>query len=102
MTSQLSYLIAQQRQAEFVSHAEDARPVSEEAPAYPPLCAHGMSSVSERGYALALGRLRRLTVERQPPILITSIESNVPCPHTCIADSWARSCPSCASMPPRR
>ena len=26
---------------------------------YPPLCAHGMNSLTDRGYDLALGRLRR-------------------------------------------
>jgi hypothetical protein len=30
-----------------------------EAPGYPPLCAHGMNSLTDRGYELALGRLRR-------------------------------------------
>jgi hypothetical protein len=30
-----------------------------EAPGYPPLCAHGMNSLTDRGYDLALGRLRR-------------------------------------------
>ena len=134
MTSQLNYLIAQQRQAELVSRAEQARlaksrlarrsaprwdptqaggrspslapatpprvhmnasyPTPEgvdpkeldeqvegmydrglateeprpapphagalaEAPGYPPLCAHGMNSLTDSGYDLALGRLRR-------------------------------------------
>ena len=30
-----------------------------EAPGYPPLCAHGMNSLTDRGYDLALRRLRR-------------------------------------------
>jgi hypothetical protein len=30
-----------------------------EAPGYPPLCAHGMNSLTDRGYDVALGRLRR-------------------------------------------
>ena len=30
-----------------------------EAFGYPPLCAHGMNSFTDRGYALALARLRR-------------------------------------------
>lgn len=30
-----------------------------EAAGYPPLCAHGMNSLTDRGYDLALGRLRR-------------------------------------------
>ena len=30
-----------------------------EASGYPPLCAHGMNSFTDRGYDLALGRLRR-------------------------------------------
>ena len=135
MTSQLNYLIAQQRQAELVSRAEQARLASEarrasgigttpgrlasgrplpfacggdaarvlmnasypthegvdpreldelvegmydrglateeprpapphagplaEAPGYPPLCAHGMNSLTDRGYDHALARLRR-------------------------------------------
>ena len=29
-----------------------------ETPAYPPLCAHGMNSLTDRGYDLALERLR--------------------------------------------
>jgi hypothetical protein len=77
MTSQLNYLIAQQRQAELLAHAERARLAGEarvarepraapphagaltEAPGYPPLCAHGMNSLTDRGYDRALGRLRR-------------------------------------------
>jgi len=73
MTSQLSYLIAQWRQAELVSRAERARLASEARRArsasaplwdparsggYPPLCAHGMNSLTDRGYDVALGRLR--------------------------------------------
>jgi GNAT superfamily N-acetyltransferase len=34
------------------------RPLAE-APGYPPLCAHGMNSLTDRGYDLALRRLRR-------------------------------------------
>lgn len=30
-----------------------------EVPGYPPLCAHGMNSLTDRGYELALRRLRR-------------------------------------------
>jgi hypothetical protein len=30
-----------------------------EAPGHPPLCAHGMNSLTDRGCDLALGRLRR-------------------------------------------
>ena len=30
-----------------------------EAPGYPPLCAHGMNSLTDRGYDHALARLRR-------------------------------------------
>ncbi len=30
-----------------------------EAAGYPPLCVHGMNSLTDRGYDLALGRLRR-------------------------------------------
>ena len=30
-----------------------------EVPGYPPLCAHGMNSLTDRGYELALGRLCR-------------------------------------------
>jgi len=30
-----------------------------EPPGYPPLCAHGMNSLTDRGYDLALARLRR-------------------------------------------
>jgi hypothetical protein len=36
----------------------DAGPLAE-ARGYPPLCAHGMSSLTDRGYDLALGRLHR-------------------------------------------
>jgi hypothetical protein len=36
----------------------DAGPLAE-APGYPPLCAHGMNSFVDRGYDLALARLRR-------------------------------------------
>ena len=58
-----------------------------EAPGYPPLCAHGMNSLTDRGYdARPRAAAPRLTVERQPPIHITSMERNHPCPHTCIAD----------------
>ena len=76
MTSRLSYLIAQQRQAELVSRAEQARLASEarvargeprpatphagllaEVSGYPRLCAHGMNSLTDRGYDLALRRL---------------------------------------------
>jgi hypothetical protein len=82
MTSQLNSLIAQQSQAEPVSRrANPARQVEEmydrglahekprrapfhagalaEAAGYPPLCAHGMNSLTDTGYDLALGRLRR-------------------------------------------
>ena len=34
------------------------RPLGE-ARGYPPLCAHGMNSFADRGYDLALARLRR-------------------------------------------
>ena len=30
-----------------------------EAPGYPPLCAHGMNSLTDRGYDQALARLHR-------------------------------------------
>ena len=35
-----------------------ARPLGE-ALGYPPICAHGMNSFTDRGYDLALARLRR-------------------------------------------
>ena len=38
--------------------APHARPLAE-APRYPPLCVHGMNSLSDSGYDLALARLRR-------------------------------------------
>lgn len=44
---------------------EESRPASPhggalaEAAGYPPLCAHGMNSLTDRGYDLAIGRLRR-------------------------------------------
>ena len=41
---------------------EEPRPPAHplgEAFGYPPLCAHGMNSFTDRGYALALARLRR-------------------------------------------
>ena len=44
---------------------EEPRPASPhggalaEAAGYPPLCAHGMNSLTDRGYDFALGRLRR-------------------------------------------
>ena len=68
MTSQLSFFIAQQRQAELVSRAEQARlgrpapphaDLLAETRGYPPLCAHGMSSLTDRGYDQALARLHR-------------------------------------------
>jgi hypothetical protein len=106
MTSQPSYLFAQQRLSELVSRADRARLASEarlarsasaprrdpaqsaaepqveemydrgvapeeprpaspqggalaHAAGYPPLCVHGMNSRTDRGYDLALGRLRR-------------------------------------------
>ena len=43
------------RSRERPSHT---RPLSE-ALGYPPLCAHGMNSFADRGYDLALARLRR-------------------------------------------
>lgn len=93
MTSQLNYLIAQQRVHMNASYPTpegvDPRELDElvdgmydrglppetprpapphsgalEAPGYPPLCAHGMSSLTERGYDVALGRLRRTS---RPP-----------------------------------
>ena len=71
MTSQFNYLIVQQTQAELASQAEAALPASEARPAQPAsaprwdstpaggLCAHGMNSLTDADYALALGRLRR-------------------------------------------
>ena len=73
MTSQLNHLIAQQRQAELDElvegmydrglATEEPRPAPPhagplaEAPGYPPLCAHGMNSLTDRGYDHALARL---------------------------------------------
>jgi hypothetical protein len=39
-------------------HFPTDRPLAA-APGYPPLCAHGMNSLTDRGYDLALGRLHR-------------------------------------------
>ena len=63
MTPQLNYLIAQQRQAELVSRGEQARRANQaRLTDYPPLCAHGMNSLTDSGYELALGRLGRSKV----------------------------------------
>lgn len=65
---------------------EEPRPPAHplcEARGYPPNCAHGRNSLTDRGYDLALARL---TAEPQTPLHITSSERNHPCPHACIAD----------------
>jgi hypothetical protein len=71
---------------------EDPRPAPPhadplaETPGYPPLCPHGMNSLTDRGYDQALARMRRgdrRTATANPHHIF---ERNQPCPHTYIAD----------------